>query len=109
MAKYSTGGVGGDSGGACELCGAEGRELRTATVAGARLEVCEECAHHGEDADTGSEPSSEPNDRFGSSESAASTDGRIAVTSSDRAVRSRFSSRSVNRSRRSRAFRAFRA
>lgn len=59
MAKYSTGGVGGDSGGACELCGAEGRELRTATVAGARLEVCEECAHHGEDADTGSEPDGE--------------------------------------------------
>ena len=48
MAKYSTGGVGGDSGSACELCGAEGRSLETATVAGARLEVCSECAEHGE-------------------------------------------------------------
>jgi ribosome-binding protein aMBF1 (putative translation factor) len=48
MAKYSTGGVGGDSGGACELCGAEGRDLETATVAGAELDVCGECAHHGE-------------------------------------------------------------
>ena len=53
MAKYSTGGVGGDSGGSCELCGAEGRDLRTATVAGARLEVCGECARHAE----GAEPS----------------------------------------------------
>jgi ribosome-binding protein aMBF1 (putative translation factor) len=49
MAKYSTGGVGGDSGGACELCGAEDRSLETATVAGAELEVCDECAQHGED------------------------------------------------------------
>jgi len=51
MAKYSTGGVGGDSGGSCELCGAEGRDLRTATVAGARLDVCGECARHAEDAE----------------------------------------------------------
>jgi ribosome-binding protein aMBF1 (putative translation factor) len=51
MAKYSTGGVGGDSGGSCELCGAEGRDLRTATVAGARLEVCAECARHAEGGD----------------------------------------------------------
>ena len=48
MAKYSTGGVGGDSSGACELCGAEDRSLQTATVAGAELEVCDECVHHGE-------------------------------------------------------------
>lgn len=48
MAKYSTGGVGGDSSGACELCGAEGRSLESATVAGANLEVCAECAKHGE-------------------------------------------------------------
>ena len=53
MAKYSTGGVGGTSGGACELCGAENRDLRTATVAGARLDVCEECARHSEDAGGG--------------------------------------------------------
>jgi ribosome-binding protein aMBF1 (putative translation factor) len=53
MAKYSTGGVGGDSSGACELCGAEGRELETATVAGAELQVCSECARHGEDGGSG--------------------------------------------------------
>lgn len=58
MAKYSTGGVSGDSGGSCELCGAEGRDLRTATVAGARLQVCAECARHAEDA----EPSSRRDD-----------------------------------------------
>jgi ribosome-binding protein aMBF1 (putative translation factor) len=48
MAKYSTGDLGGDSGGACELCGDEGRSLETATVAGAELEVCSECRKHGE-------------------------------------------------------------
>ena len=48
MAKYSTGGLGGDSSGACELCGAEGRSLETATVAGAELEVCSECRKHGD-------------------------------------------------------------
>lgn len=53
MAKYSTGGVGGDSGGACELCGAEDRSLETATVAGAELQVCSECARHGEDGGSG--------------------------------------------------------
>lgn len=51
MAKYSTGGVGGDSGGACELCGAEGRALETRVVAGAELQVCDECARHGESAE----------------------------------------------------------
>ncbi|MFT4882887.1 MAG: ribosome-binding protein aMBF1 (putative translation factor) [Natronomonas sp.] len=49
MAKYSTGGVGGDSSGACELCGAEDRSLETATVAGAELQVCSECAQHGDE------------------------------------------------------------
>jgi len=48
MAKYSTGGVGGSSSGACELCGAEDRSLSTTTVAGAELEVCSECARHGD-------------------------------------------------------------
>jgi ribosome-binding protein aMBF1 (putative translation factor) len=48
MAKYSTGG--GSSGGSdsCELCGAENTDLRTANVAGATLEVCSNCAQHGE-------------------------------------------------------------
>jgi ribosome-binding protein aMBF1 (putative translation factor) len=53
MAKYSTGGVGGDSSGACELCGAEDRSLETATVAGAELQVCSECARHGEEGSSG--------------------------------------------------------
>lgn len=48
MAKYSTGGVGGDSGGACELCGTEGGDLRTEQVAGATLQVCGDCARHGD-------------------------------------------------------------
>jgi len=48
MAKYSTGGVGGESGDACELCGAEDRSLETVTVAGAKLEVCSECRKHGD-------------------------------------------------------------
>ena len=54
MTKYSTGGVGGDSSGACELCGAEDRSLETARVAGAELEVCGECARHGDDSGGGS-------------------------------------------------------
>jgi ribosome-binding protein aMBF1 (putative translation factor) len=49
MAKYSTGGGGSGSSESCELCGAEDRDLQTATVAGARLSVCSECAQHGED------------------------------------------------------------
>ncbi len=49
MAKYSTGSSSGGGGTACELCGAESDSLRTATVAGATLEVCPGCAPHGED------------------------------------------------------------
>lgn len=56
MAKYSTGGVGGDSGGACELCGAEGRSLDTVTVAGAQLDVCSDCRKHGDG------PGADPNE-----------------------------------------------
>jgi ribosome-binding protein aMBF1 (putative translation factor) len=43
MAKYSTGGVSSDDEGSCELCGAEGRPLRTEQVAGATLAICPEC------------------------------------------------------------------
>jgi ribosome-binding protein aMBF1 (putative translation factor) len=47
MAKYSTGsGGGGDDGAACELCGAETGDLRRASVAGAVLQVCRDCAPH---------------------------------------------------------------
>ncbi len=64
MAKYSTGGVGGGDGGACELCGAEGVSLRTATVAGARLQVCDECARHSDDTkDAGGGPQRRDDDR----------------------------------------------
>ncbi|MEF8777252.1 MAG: transcriptional regulator [Haloarculaceae archaeon] len=48
MAKYSTGDSGGDAGGSCELCGAADVDLQTANVAGATLQVCADCATHGE-------------------------------------------------------------
>jgi ribosome-binding protein aMBF1 (putative translation factor) len=49
MAKYSTGsGGGGRDGEACELCGRETGSLQRATVAGADLLVCSDCAPHGE-------------------------------------------------------------
>lgn len=55
MAKYSTGGsAGGGGGGTCELCGTATDDLQTATVAGATLQVCSECASHGEDEGRGS-------------------------------------------------------
>lgn len=47
MAKYSTGGSGGgDDGDSCELCGADTDSLRTASIAGATLQVCADCAPH---------------------------------------------------------------
>lgn len=48
MAKYSTGNSSSSGGDACELCGAETSNLRTANVAGAELQVCSNCASHGE-------------------------------------------------------------
>ncbi|WP_254535193.1 helix-turn-helix domain-containing protein [Halomarina litorea] len=48
MAKYSTGGVSSGESDSCELCGAEGRSLEEANVAGARLLVCSECRRHAE-------------------------------------------------------------
>jgi len=48
MTKYSTGsGGGGGDGDACELCGRETSNLEQATVAGADLLVCSDCAPHG--------------------------------------------------------------
>lgn len=55
MAKYSTGSGGSDGGGSCELCGSEGGDLRTATVAGATLQVCGDCARHGDAGDRSTE------------------------------------------------------
>jgi len=52
MAKYSTGDGGGGTGETCELCGAAG-DLQTAEVAGARLQVCDDCLEHGDQASTG--------------------------------------------------------
>jgi len=49
MAKYSTGGGSGDTGGSCELCGATDVSLKTVNVAGAQLEVCDSCAQHRDD------------------------------------------------------------
>ncbi|MFB6147179.1 MAG: multiprotein-bridging factor 1 family protein [Halobacteriaceae archaeon] len=50
MPKYSTGGGGsGGDGGACELCGAATEDLVRASVAGAELQVCADCAPHGEE------------------------------------------------------------
>ncbi|ELY64525.1 helix-turn-helix domain-containing protein [Natrinema versiforme] len=46
MAKYSTGSSGGGGGTNCELCGAESDSLTLASVAGAELEVCPDCAPH---------------------------------------------------------------
>jgi ribosome-binding protein aMBF1 (putative translation factor) len=63
MAKYSTGGAGGSAGGSCELCGKEGDDLRTADVAGATLEVCGECARHGDTKKTESSDSGDRDER----------------------------------------------
>ena len=49
MAKYSTGSSSGGGATSCELCGAESDSLRQETVAGAELEVCSNCASHGDD------------------------------------------------------------
>ncbi|MDF9746911.1 helix-turn-helix domain-containing protein [Natrinema salsiterrestre] len=46
MAKYSTGSSGSGGGTNCELCGAESSSLTLASVAGAELEVCPDCAPH---------------------------------------------------------------
>ncbi|MFC7046403.1 multiprotein-bridging factor 1 family protein [Halobacteriaceae archaeon GCM10025711] len=51
MPKYSTGGSSGGGGGrTCELCGKPADSLTPANVAGAKLDVCEECADHSDTA-----------------------------------------------------------
>jgi ribosome-binding protein aMBF1 (putative translation factor) len=62
MAKYSTGSSSGGGGTTCELCGAESDSLRSATVAGARLEVCPDCAPHGDGTDDRSDESTDASD-----------------------------------------------
>ncbi|WP_459191395.1 transcriptional regulator [Halosimplex sp. J119] len=58
MAKYSTGGAGSSASDSCELCGAENVDLQTASVAGATLSVCSECAQHDETSGGGSDSGS---------------------------------------------------
>ena len=64
MAKYSTGSGGDSAGGSCELCGADG-DTKTASVAGATLELCSDCAkNHGEnERTTTSDDTDEERDR----------------------------------------------
>lgn len=71
MAKYSTGGAGGGGdGGTCELCGTATDNLRTATVEGATLSVCPDCAPLGEEESSGggSGASGDENDSAGREE-----------------------------------------
>ncbi|MCO8246418.1 MULTISPECIES: multiprotein-bridging factor 1 family protein [unclassified Haladaptatus] len=52
MAKYSTGNSSGNgSGGSCELCGKASDSLSEASVAGATLQVCKDCASHNDAAE----------------------------------------------------------
>ncbi|GAB3311249.1 multiprotein-bridging factor 1 family protein [Haloplanus rallus] len=75
MAKYSTGsGGGGDDGDACELCGRETSSLERATVAGAKLLVCSECAPHGDTGGRGSDSGSGSDSASGSSGSRTDAD-----------------------------------
>lgn len=59
MAKYSTGSSSGGSSGSCELCGASDVKLRTADVAGAQLEVCQNCVQHDDNTSSNEEVSRE--------------------------------------------------
>jgi len=63
MAKYSTGGAGSSASDSCELCGAENVDLQTASVAGANLSVCSECAQHDEASSEGSDDGDSDRDR----------------------------------------------
>jgi ribosome-binding protein aMBF1 (putative translation factor) len=52
MAKYSTGSGGDGSSESCELCGASGVDTSAVEVAGAKLDVCSDCAQHDDRAKT---------------------------------------------------------
>jgi len=62
MAKYSTGSGGDSAGGSCELCGATG-DTETASVAGATLELCRDCAQNHGESDGGSSSSDSPDEQ----------------------------------------------
>ena len=64
MAKYSTGGGGSGASESCELCGASDSDLRTASVAGATLSVCSNCAEqHDESGGSSSRSGGDGGDR----------------------------------------------
>ncbi|ELY86379.1 helix-turn-helix domain-containing protein [Natrinema altunense] len=63
MAKYSTGSSGSGGGTNCELCGAESDSLTLASVAGAELEVCPDCAPHDDSEPRGEDRTRDRSDR----------------------------------------------
>ncbi|WP_458205382.1 helix-turn-helix domain-containing protein [Haladaptatus sp. NG-SE-30] len=64
MAKYSTGNSSGSGGGgSCELCGKTTDSLTEASVAGAQLQVCQNCASHNDAAKTKKAERSEPSEQ----------------------------------------------
>ncbi|SIR21573.1 ribosome-binding protein aMBF1, putative translation factor, contains Zn-ribbon and HTH domains [Haladaptatus litoreus] len=64
MAKYSTGNSSGGGGsGSCELCGKATDSLTEASVAGAQLSVCENCASHNDAAQPTKTESREPSEQ----------------------------------------------
>ncbi|EMA43078.1 helix-turn-helix domain-containing protein [Halobiforma nitratireducens] len=73
MAKYSTGSSSGGGGTNCELCGAESDSLELASVAGAELEVCPNCAPHDDQKRT--ESSSRSRSGSGSQSGSSSSGG----------------------------------
>lgn len=80
MPKYSTGGGSGDTGGgACELCGAVSDRLTDATIAGASLSVCRDCAPHDDRGPaSASDSSSAEGDRTSSGRRAAQHAAKMA-------------------------------
>jgi len=77
MTKYSTGGGVGGTGGSCELCGASDDSLETVEVAGARLEVCPDCARHRDDASPASSHDTDSDDDRNRKKRAAQNTARI--------------------------------
>ncbi|MFP8954176.1 helix-turn-helix domain-containing protein [Natrialbaceae archaeon A-arb3/5] len=67
MAKYSTGSSAGGGGTNCELCGAESDSLTLASVAGAELEVCPDCAPHDDTQTRGGDRGGGPSSTSGTS------------------------------------------
>ncbi len=77
MAKYSTGSGGRDAGESCELCGASDVSLRSVNVAGARLDVCPDCAQHDDTGAPGSTGGGDDNDERDRREQAARNTARL--------------------------------